>query len=186
MKANTLKPGLVVTHKDELWAITKMVHHTPGNKRGFYQITMKNLSRGNVITERFSTDDDLDVAYLDTKSMEYLYRDGDLYCFMDSESYEQHMLAKNLVGDAMPYVKENDRIKMRLADGKPVSIELSAAVTLRVAKTDPGVKGNTVSNHFKPAELETGLTIKVPLYITEGELVKVDTRSGEFLERGKE
>lgn len=186
MKVSTLRPGQVINRDGGLWVISKMVHGTPGNKRAFYQVSLKNLARGNVVTTKFSPDDDLDVAYLDTKTMEYLYKDGELYCFMDTETYEQHMLDANTVGETMPYVKENDQVKMRFHEEKPVNVELPAAVALRVTKTDPGVKGNTVSNHFKPATLETGLTLKVPLYITEGELVKVDTRSGDFLERAKE
>lgn len=186
MKANTLKTGQVVNHDGDLWLITKMFHGTPGNKRAFYQISLKSLTKGNVVTTKFSPDDDLDVAYLDTKTMEYLYKDGELYCFMDATDYEQHMLNEDLVGEMMPYVRENDQVRMRFHESKPISVELPAAVVLRVTQTDPGLKGNTVSNHYKPAVLETGLSIKVPLYITEGELVKVDTRSGEFLERAKE
>lgn len=185
-KINTVRPGQVIKQDGELWAVTKMIHGTPGNKRAFYQVTMKNLARGNVVTNKYSADEDVDVAFMDTKTMEYLYRDGNMYCFMDAEDYEQHMIEEGLLRDTMSYVKENDQVRMRMHDGKPVSIELPAAVSLRVTKTDPGLKGNTVNNHFKPAELETGLSIKVPLYITEGESVKVDTRTGTFLERAKD
>lgn len=185
-KVSTVRPGQIISHDGDLWAITKMYHGTPGNKGGFYQVTMKNVTRGNTITTRFRPEDDVEVAYLDTRRMEYLYKDGELYCFMDVENYEQVMLSVDIVGECMPYIKENQEIGVRFLDGKAINVELPTSVVLRVTKTDPGVKGNTVSNYFKPAELETGLNIKAPLYINQGEQVKIDTRTGDFIERAKE
>jgi elongation factor P len=176
----------VIHHENDLWVVTKMFHGTPGNKRAFYSVTMKSLTKGNTVTVKMSADQDVDVAYLDTRPMTYLYRDGDLFCFMDGETFEQIMLDKEFLEDTMLYIRENDEVKVRFFDGRPLSLELPATVDLQVTQTDPGVKGNTVNNHVKPAELETGLTVKVPLYIEEGEMVRVDTRSGEFQSRAKD
>jgi elongation factor P len=115
--------------------------------------------------------------------MEYLYKDGDNYCFMDTENYEQILLPKEAVEDAMPYMTLNSQAKIAFYEGKAISVELPTSVVLKIVETDPGMKGDTVVNVYKPAKLETGLVVKVPLFINNGEIIKVDTRTGEFLGR---
>lgn len=183
--ARDVKRGQVLDFDGNLVKVVGLFHGTPGNKRAFIQMDLKDLKTGNVVKRKFSVTDSVEIAYLDTRMMEYLYRDGDRWVFMDLSTYEQHALPAEVVEDGMPYVKENTEVKMVYHEGTLISLDLPASVVLKVEFTEPGAKGDTVSNVFKPAKLETGLEIKVPLYIEIGEFVKVDTRSGEFLERVK-
>lgn len=183
MKANELKRGMVVELEGELWTVVKMDHTMPGKGRAYYQTTFKNLDKGNVVQRRLSGDDNMKFAYLDTKVMEYLYQEGDHYVFMDQESYEQVYLSGEQYEDAMKYVRHNLTIKVQFYEEKPISVDLPASVILKVEETEPSARGDTVKNVTKPAKLETGLEVKVPAHISAGELVKVDTRSGEFLGR---
>jgi elongation factor P len=184
--ARDVKRGQVLNMDGTLMKVTGMFHGTPGNKRAFIQMDLKNLKTGQTLKKKFSITDSVDIAFLDTRVMEYLYRDGDHFVFMDLETYEQHPVGEDVVEDGMKYLRENDKVKMVYYEGSPISVDLPAAVVLKVDFTEPGAKGDTVSNVFKPATLETGLEIKVPLYIEIGESVKVDTRTGDFLERVKE
>jgi len=122
-------------------------------------------------------------VYLDHRDMEYLYQEGDNYCFMDTETYEQVFLSKDVLGETMSYVAPNAKVTVSLYENKAIGIELPSSVTLKIIETDPGSKGDTVTNVFKPAKLETGFVIKVPLFINTGEIVKIDTRTGEFIGR---
>jgi elongation factor P len=184
-KAKDVRKGMVVTYNGSLHKVTELFHGTPGNLRAFIQMDLRDLKTGSVVKKRFAVDDALEVAYLEQKEMEYLYREGENFVFMDTQSYEQLPLGKEIVEDGMKFLKENTSVKVTFHEGTPLSIELPTAVTLKVVQTDPGVKGDTVSNVFKPAKLETGFELKVPLYINIGDGVKVDTRTGEFLERVK-
>ena len=183
MKPSELKRGHVVRWKDGLWRIQGSEHTKPGKGPALYQMTMKNLSTGRVLTNRFSTHDDLEFVNIDSRRMQYLYRDGDLHVFMDNETYEQLMIADADIAEEIGFIKDNQDVRVNLVDGKPISLDLPAAVVLEVVECDPGARGDTVSNVFKPAKLETGLQVKVPLHINKGDTIKVDTRSGEFLER---
>jgi elongation factor P len=183
--ARDVKRGQVLNFDGSLHKVTGMFHGTPGNKRAFIQMDLKVLKTGQVIKRKFSVTDSVEIAFLDTRLMEYLYRDGENFVFMDLESYEQFPMGTDVVEDNMKYIRENTQVKVIYYDGNPISLDLPAAVVLEVEFTEPGAKGDTVSNVFKPAKLETGMEIKVPLYIEIGESVKVDTRSGEFLERVK-
>lgn len=185
MTASDLRKGMVINHDGELFVITAATHHTPGNKRGLVQVKMKNLEKGNTYAHKFRSTDNIERAFLDSRGMEYLYEEGDAFVFMDDETYEQVHLGADLVGDDMPYVKLNSKVKVTFHEGRPVSVDLPSAVVLQVTHTEPGFKGDTATNVTKPATLETGLEVKVPGYIKEGEQVKIDTRTGEFLERVK-
>ncbi|MHC5036320.1 MAG: elongation factor P [Planctomycetota bacterium] len=184
--ARDVKRGQVLNLDGNLHKVTNMFHGTPGNKRAFIQMDLKDLKSGNNIKRKFSVTDPVEIAFLDTRPMEYLYRDGENHVFMDLETYEQFPFSPEVVEENMRYIRENTTVKVVYYEGNPISLDLPAAVVLKVEFTEPGAKGDTVSNVFKPAQLETGLEIKVPLYIEIGESVKVDTRSGEFLERVKE
>jgi elongation factor P len=181
--ATEVRKGQVLNIDGELFQVTDTRHSTPGNKRGFIQMKIKSLSRGNTIQRKFSSTESVDIAFLDTRGCEYLYRDGDGFVFMDSENYEQYNLTAAVVGDLMGYVKLNEVVKVTFYEGNPLSVELPSSVVLKVIQTEPGLKGNTVTNVYKPAVLETDLEIKVPMYINIDEKVKVDTRSGEFIGR---
>lgn len=184
-RAKEVKKGMVLDFNGSLHKVANLFHGTPGNLRAFIQMDLKDLKTGNTVKKRFSTDDPVEIAFLDTRNMEYLYKDGDHYVFMDLETFEQFPLGEDVVEDNMKYLKENEKVKVVYYEGNPISLDLPAAVVLEVEFTEPGAKGDTVSNVFKPATLVTGMEIKVPLYIEIGESVKVDTRSGEFLERVK-
>ncbi len=184
--ARDVKRGMVLDMNGTLHKVVGMFHGTPGNKRAFIQMDLKDLKSGNVVKRKFSVTDDVEIAFLDTRPMEYLYRDGEQFVFMDLETFEQFPLGEEVVENNMQFIRENAQVKVVYYEGKPISLDLPAAVVLTVSQTEPGAKGDTVSNVFKPATLETGMEIKVPLYIEEGESVKVDTRSGAFLERVKE
>ena len=183
INATDIRKGLIIRVDGELFSVSNFDHVTPGKGRAHMQVYMKSLKRGNVIQKRFRSADKVDDVFLDHKEMEYLYKDGENYCFMDTESFEQTLLPKDIAGDFIQYIPENMRVEVSFHEGNAVSISLPASVVLKITETDPGVKGNTVTNVFKPATLETGLVIKVPLFVNNGETIKVDTRTGEFLGR---
>lgn len=178
--ATEIKRGMVLIFEGELWNVVESTHVTPGNWRGMVQVVLKNLRTGSKKQHRFRSTDVVETAYLDIKEMQYLYKDPAGYCFMDVVNYEQVILTDDEVGDAPKYLKENEVIKVTYHDTTPVGIELPPVVILTVVETTPGSKGDTVSNVFKPATTDTGLVVKVPLFIVEGEKIRVDTRSGEF------
>jgi elongation factor P len=184
MKLNQFRRGMVFRMEGELWQIVQMDLNTPGNWRSMFQVKMKNVLKGSVITKRISPTEELEDVFLDTRDMEYLYREGENYVFMDSENFEQITLNPEQVGDAAEYLKLNEVVKVQMIDHQPISVELPATVVLEVKETEPGLKGATVTNVTKAAKLETGATVKVPNFVEIGDRVKVDTRTGEFLGRG--
>jgi elongation factor P len=183
MKLNQFRRGMVFRMEGELWQIIQMDLNTPGNWRSMYQVKMKNVLKGNVLTKRIAPTEDLEDVFLETRDYEYLYREGENFVFMDRENYDQITLTPDTVGDAAQYLKLNEVVRVQQIEGKAISVELPATVVLEVMETEPGLKGATVTNVSKPAKLETGVMVKVPNFIEIGEKVKVDTRSGEFLGR---
>jgi elongation factor P len=181
--ATQIRPGMVIKFNNELHTIFSMVHRTPGNLRGFVQAKMRNLRSGSMIEHRFSSEDKIDRVSLDEQEMEYLYNDGDDYHFMNTESYEQIHLTKDILGDSTDYLVPNMMVAIEFYEGKPISVELPASVELTVLETEPGLKGSTVSNVTKPAKMETGLIVQVPPFINEGERIRVSTTEGNYLER---
>lgn len=181
--ANDIRKGAVLMEGNDLFLVVSCEHRTPGNLRAFVQVNLRNLKTGIAHDRRMRSTDKVEFAELETREMEYLYPEGENFCFMDTETYDQTFVPKDLVGDSIPYLRLNDKVKMQMHQGKPVTIDLPASVVLKVVESEPGVRGNTATNVFKPAKLETGLTVKVPLFVNPGEHVKVDTRSGEFIER---
>jgi elongation factor P len=160
-----------------------MEHRTPGNLRGFVQVKMRNFKSGTMIEHRFSSEDRVEKAMLDEIEMEYLYDDGDYFYFMNTETYEQMHLMKELLGDATNFLIPNLKVHVEFYEGKPMSVELPPTVDLTVVETEPGLKGATVSNVTKPAKLETGLVVQVPAFITEGEKIRVSTSESAYMER---
>src|ERR1700683_1198351 len=178
-----LRPGMVVKFNNELYSIFKMVHRTPGNLRGFVQVKMRNFRTGTMVEHRFSSEDRVEKASLDEQEMEFLYDDGEYYYFMNTETYEQMHLLKDLLGDATNFLTPNLKVNVEFYEGKPISVELPASVDLTVVETEPSLKGATVSNVTKPAKLETGLVVQVPAFITEGEKIRVNTAEAPYQER---
>ena len=183
ISATQLRPGMVIKFNNELYSIFKMEHRTPGNLRGFVQVKMRKLSSGTMIEHRFSSEDRVDRATLDEHEMEYLYDDGEYFYFMNTETFEQMHLMKDLLGDATNFLIPNLKVAVEFYEGKAISVELPPSVDMTVMETEPGLKGATVSNVTKPAKLETGLVVQVPPFINEGEKIRVSTSESAYLER---
>lgn len=177
--------GLKIEIDKEPYVIVEFQHVKPGKGGAFVRTKLKKLRSGGVIERTFRSGEKVETPELEEKTMQYLYAaDKDRY-FMDTNSYEQISLSADQLGDGMQYLKENMEIKVLYYNGSPINIEIPMFVELVIAQTDPGVKGDTASGGSKPATLETGAVVKVPLYMNEGEMIKVDTRTGTFIERVK-
>ena len=185
MKATELRKGMVVRVEKELYRVLTMQHITPGNWRGMVQTRLRNLRSGGNTEVRFRSEDDVEKVMLDTKQMQYLYHDHEGYHFMDTESYEQIALPDDILGESMSYILPDSMIDMEWVEGVPIGVELPSTVDLKVIETAPGIKGATASAQRKPAKLETGITVQVPSFIEEGELVRISTQDGGYLERAK-
>ena len=184
VRATEIRKGQVIEHEGDLLLITEYIHKTPGNLRSIIQIKTKSLRTGQANSMRLGSGDTLDVAYLDRRKCEYLYKEGDgSYVFMDAESYEQFPLTEEFVGDKMGFVRENTTVEVTFHDSTPIGVELPSQVVLRVVEAEAAVKGNTTSGVKKDAVLETGMTIKVPMHIGADEEIKVNTDTGEFAGR---
>jgi elongation factor P len=181
--ATQLRPGMVIKFNNDLFSVFSMTHRTPGNLRGFVQVRMRNLRSGSMIEHRFSSEDRVEKAMLDEQEMEYLYDDGEYYYFMNTETFEQMHLTKDILGDGTQYLIPQLKVAVEFYEGKAISVELPATVDLTVVETEPGLKGASVSNVTKPAKLETGLVVQVPPFITEGEKIRVNTAEGTYQER---
>ncbi len=183
ISATQLRPGMVIKFNNDLYSVFSVNHRTPGNLRGFVQVRMRSLKSGTMTEHRFSSEDRVEKALLEETQMEYLYDDGDYYYFMNSETFDQMHLTKDILGDATQYLIPQLKVTVEFYEGKPMSVELPATVDLTVVETEPSLKGATVSNVTKPAKLETGLVVQVPPFITEGEKIRVNTAEGSSQER---
>jgi elongation factor P len=183
ISATQLRPGMVIKFNNDLYSVFKMEHRTPGNLRGFVQAKMRNFKTGTMIEHRFSSEDKVEKAALDEQEMEYLYDDGEFYYFMNTETFEQMHLMKDLLGDAVNFLIPQLKVNVEFYEGKPVSVELPPSVIMTVVETEPGLKGATVSNVTKPAKMETGLVVQVPPFVSEGEKIRVSTSESAYLER---
>jgi elongation factor P len=183
MQATQIRPGMVIKYNNELYSIFSMVHRTPGNLRAFVQVRMRNLRSGSMMDNRFSSTDNIERAILDEQEMEYLYDDGEYYYFMNTETFEQMHLTREILGDAVDYLIPQLKVHVEFYEGKPMSVELPPSVDMTVMETEPGLKGASVSNVTKPAKMETGLVVQVPPFINEGEKIRVSTSEGAYQER---
>jgi elongation factor P len=181
--ATQLRPGMVIRHNNDLHSVFSVEHRTPGNLRAFIQAKLRNLRTGAMFEHRFRSADGIDKITVDEVNMEYLYNDGDSYYFMDTQTFEQTHLTKEVLGDAVDYLIANLQIKVEFFDGKAVGIELPQTVDLTVVETEPGLRSATASSVTKPAKTETGLVVQVPPFINEGEKIRVDTSEGAYLSR---
>jgi elongation factor P len=180
---NDLKNGMTLNIDGQLWTVVEFQHVKPGKGGAFVRSKLKNVLSGKVVDRTFNAGVKVDVASVDKREMQYLYREGDDFVFMDTQDYDQPHIPKDTVGDAADYLLEEQTATIAFNDGTPLYVELPASVELTVSQTDPGVQGDRSTGGTKPATLETGAQIQVPLFITTGEKVKVDTRTGDYLGR---
>ena len=184
INASDFRNGVTLEMDNGIWTIVSFLHVKPGKGAAFVRTKLKNIVTGAVIERTFNPTDKFPKAMIETKEMQYLYADGDMYYFMDTETYDQLALTHEQVADAIPFVKENTNVTVRFFKGAPFSVAAPNFVELEVVDTEPGFKGDTATNTYKPATLETGFVLQVPLFINVGDKLKIDTREGgEYLGR---
>ena len=184
-KAIDLRQGRTIIHNDELAVVHSVSHVAKGNKRSYMQAKLKLLKTGAILEVRFNVDDRIEAPFVESKEYEYLYRDGQNFVVMDLESYDQLTVSPELVGDAARWLKPNEKVSCQLFDGQIISFEPPMVVELEVTETPPVVKGATATNQSKEALLETDVKVRVPPFIAPGERVRIDTRTGQYIERAK-
>lgn len=177
------RTGFTIRHKNGLWTIVEFQHVKPGKGPAFVRSKLKNVSNGKVVEHTFRAGEKVEEIRLERRPYQYLYPDGDDFVFMNMETYEQIQLHKDVLGDVPLYIKESDVCSMLLLEGAPLSVEPPLTVELAVKQTDPGFKGDTAQGGSKPATMESGLVVQVPLFIEEGEVLKIDSRTGKYLGR---
>jgi len=182
--ATSIRNGMIIKIDNEMYAVTDFEHVTPGNWRAFVQTSLRSLRTGKIIKRRFRSTDAVEVVALEPRKVQFLYRDGENFNFMDLEDYNTIVIPVEVVGAAAQYLTEGLELETELHEGKVVALEIPKQVKLKVIETVPGVKGDSVSTNTKPAKLETGLIVQVPLFVKAGDVVEVDTRTGEYLGRG--
>jgi elongation factor P len=183
ISAGEFRKGITIDIDGNVWVIVDFQHVKPGKGAAFVRAKIKNVISGAVLERTFNPTEKFEKAHVETKEMQYLYNDGSLYYFMDLETYEQLPMGEELVADAIPYIKENMNVYISFYKGSPFSVEPPNFVELTVAETEPGVKGDTATGAQKAAIMETGAKIMVPLFINQGEKIRVDTRTGKYMER---
>lgn len=184
-KASEVKSGNILRFNGELVTVEEFLHRTPGNLRAFYQARMRNVKTGKLVEYRFRTDEEVEIARVETSDYQYLYDDGDFFVVMDNNSYEQFNIPKKLFGDAARFLKEGMNVMVAFESEEPIMAQAPASVELEITYTEHAVKGDTSTNAQKNATVETGVEIKVPLFINQGDKVRVDTRTGDYIERVK-
>jgi elongation factor P len=180
---NDLKNGMTLNLDGQLWTVVEFQHVKPGKGGAFVRTKLKNVMSGKVVERTFNAGVKVDVASVDRREMQFLYREGEDFVFMDTQDYEQPRIPASVVGDAADYLLGEQTVTVAFNDGVPLYVDLPAAVELTISQTDPGVQGDRSTGGTKPATLETGATIQVPLFISTGERIKVDTRTGQYLGR---
>jgi elongation factor P len=183
ISSNDLKNGITLKVEDGLFTVIEFQHVKPGKGGSFVRTKLRNARSGAVIERTYRGDERLEQALIDKREMQYLYRDGDSYVFMDTTNFDQVPVAEKSLGSAANFLKETGTAILVLHDDEIIGVDLPASVELTVAETEPGIQGDRVSGARKPATLETGLVVQVPLFVGPGEVIKVDTRSGEYLTR---
>lgn len=185
-KASDLSNGSYIRYNKELCIITDVLHRTPGNLRAFYQATMRNLKSGKQIENRFRPDEEVEIVRVEDHDLQYLYPEGAFLVCMNTENYEQYHVASVLFGNGINFLKEGSMILVSFEGENPINVTLPKSVDLEVTYTEPGMKGDTATRTLKPAKVETGATVSVPLFIAQGELIKVNPETGEYMARVKE
>jgi elongation factor P len=179
------RPGLVIKYNNELWTVVEFQHVNPGNWRAFVRTKLKNLKSGKVIENRFRAGEAVEIIRIERKEFQFLYHDGSGYVFMDKENYEQLTVALEQIGEGAEFLKDGESVDILFNGVDITGIELPITVELKVTETVPGVRGDSANSGTKPAKVETGATVNVPLFVNEGDVVKIDTRTGGYIERVK-
>jgi len=183
IQATRLKRGMLIKMGADLFRVLDLQHFTPGNKRGFVQAKLRNIRTSTLGDHKFRSEDDVERAMLDEREMQYLYKDGESFHFMDTSTYEQLHIHSEALGDSVNYIIPDALITVEFYGSEPVGIELPQTVDLKVEDTVPGIKGATASAQVKPARLETGLVVQVPPFVNPGDRIRVNTETGEYLSR---
>ncbi|MEA3406733.1 MAG: elongation factor P [Chloroflexota bacterium] len=178
-----LRKGVTFERDGELWRVLEYDHHKPGRGGAIIRTKLRNVRTGTTVNETFLSGESVDQVYLDHSTVRFLYSDGEFYHFMDVETYEQPALPEEALGDVIPYLKEGITLELEMYEGEPIGIDLPLRVDLEVTEAPPGFAGDTAASATKTATLETGLKVEVPLFIEKGDVVRVDTRTGEYLTR---
>ena len=184
-KASDVKNGNVLRFNGDLVMVEEFLHRTPGNLRAFYQARMRNVKSGKLVEYRFRTDEEVQICRVETNDYQYLYEDGDAFVVMDNTTFEQFNIPKFLFGDAAKFIKEGMNVIVAFESDEPIMAQAPTNVDLEVTYTEPAVKGDTSTNALKSATVETGVEIKVPMFVNQGDKIKVDTRTGSYVERVK-
>lgn len=183
VSAGEFRNGITFEDEGNVFQIVEFQHVKPGKGAAFVRTKTRNVITGSVVERTYNPTAKFPTAFVERREMQYLYADGDLYYFMDTETYEQQPINASVLGDAFKFVKENELVKVLSYKGSVFGVEPPNFVVLEITKTDPGFKGNTATNTLKPAILETGAEVRVPLFLDEGEKIRIDTRTGEYMER---
>lgn len=185
IKASDIRRGQVVTMDGVNFVVLDFAHRTPGNLRAFVQVKFRNMSNGSQIEKRFRSDEQIEAPFVETREFDYLYSSGDEHVFMDIETYDQLHFGPDMVGESLPYLQPNMRVQVTYVGDKAISVQLPASVDMTIVDTPPSIKGATATNQYKEATTETGLKIMVPPFVGPGEKVRIDTRTGDYVERVK-
>ena len=185
VSASEFRNGITFEMDGQVLQVVEFQHVKPGKGAAFVRVKMKNVISGGVTERTFNPSDKFESAFIERRDMEYLYQDGDLYYFMDNETYEQTPIARGVLGDGFAFVKENMVCKVLSYKGNVFGLEPPIFVELQITETEPGFRGDTATNVLKPATVETGAVVRVPLFIDNGDRIRIDTRTGEYLERAK-
>ena len=183
ISSNDLRNGVTIIVDGQLWTVIEFLHVKPGKGSAFVRTRMKNVKTGTTLERTFRAGEKLERATVDNRQMQMLYNDADGYHFMDQESFENVTLQRDLIGDPADFLKDGMVVDMQFHDGVPIGVDLPAHVELRIIETDPGFKGDSATNVQKPAKLETGATVNVPLFVGEGDVIKIDTRDRRYIGR---
>jgi elongation factor P len=183
VQANRIRAGSVIIFNGELCRVMSVTHLTPGNLRAMVQAKMRNVKTGVQFENRFRATEDVEMAYLEKHTMEYLYDDGERYHLMNTETYEQIEMDREMFGDAIHYLLPNTKIEVTFHEGSPIGVELPSTVSLKVVEAEPSVKKQTASSSYKKCTVETGLVVMVPPFVEAGDVIKISTETGEYLER---
>jgi elongation factor P len=183
ISSNDFRNGVTIIIEGQLWTVIEFLHVKPGKGSAFVRTRLKNVRTGSTVERTFRAGEKLERATVDNRDMQMLYNDADGYHFMDTESYENLTLQRELIGDPADFLKDGMRVAMQFHDGTPIGVDLPAHVELKVEETDPGFKGDTATGTTKPAKLETGASVQVPLFVNPGDMIRIDTRDRRYIGR---
>jgi elongation factor P len=185
LQSTQLRPGMIIEYNKELWRVMTILHITPGNWRGMVQTKLRNIRTGTQTENRFRSEDKVERVILSQEQMQFLYREGDDFHFMNTENYEQITIPRDLIEDVVPFLIPNLEVQVEFHEGRPLNVTLPKTVNLKVVTTDPGMRSAAVTNTLKPATMETGLVVQVPHFVVEGEVITINTETRDYVARAK-